>query len=129
MDDPLTVTEIAPPFPSSFVHLQLVNATSEVDVPSIERDPPESIPFTALPSVLLDRSVNVHDVSVTLGDPLNVITDVSINTALPLVSDPKFALVSLSVPSLTANTGELREEGSWNVSEEKETVVEEDEIT
>ena len=115
MDDPLTVTEIAPPFPSSFVHLQLVNATSEVDVPSIERDPPESIPLTALPSVLLDRSLNVHDVSVTLGDPLSVIADVPMDTPLPLVADPKFTLVRVSALPLTENTGVVREEESVNV--------------
>ena len=76
MDVSLSVSEIAPPFPLDFVVLQLVNVASDVDVPLIEREPPESDPLTALPSVLLDRSLNVQDVSVTMGDPLNVIADV-----------------------------------------------------
>ena len=99
MDDPLTVTEIAPPFPFSFVHLQSLNVASEVDVPLIEREPPESDPLNALPSELLVRSLNEQLVSVTLGDPLNESAVVSIATSVPLVSDPKFTLVSVSVPA------------------------------
>ena len=105
MDDPLTVTEIAPPFPFSFVHLQSLNVASEVDVPLIEREPPESDPLNALPSELLVRSLNEQLVSVTLGDSLNESIDAPIDTAVPLVADPNVTVVSVSVPALRENTG------------------------
>ena len=105
MDVSLSVSEIAPPFPLDFVVLQLVNVASEADVPLIEREPPESDPLTALPSVLLDRSLNVQVVSVTLGAPLKEITDDPIDAKVPLRLDPKFTVVSVSVPPLTEKTG------------------------
>ena len=125
MADPLNVSEIAPPFPLDFVDLQLLI----VAVPEMESVPPlESDPLTALLPALLDRSLNVQVVSVTLGALLRLIADALINTSLPLVSDPKVTLVNVSVPALTEKTGELREEESVKMSEENDIVVEEEEI-
>ena len=102
MADPLTVSEIAPPFPLDFVDLQLLIGV----VPEMESVPPlESDPLTALLPALLDRSLNVQVVSVTLGDPLNTSADALIDTAVPLVLDPNVTLVSESVPPLTEKTG------------------------
>ena len=115
MADPLTLSEIAPPFPLDSVDLQLVNVAEEEEVPLIEMEPPESDAANALHPALLERSLNEHVVSVTLGDPLTSMADVSINTPLPLLSDPKLTLISVSVPPLTENTGLLREEERVNV--------------
>ena len=105
-DDPSSVSEIAPPFPLKRVDLQLVNLAYEEELPAIESVPPlSSVPLTPLLPPLLERSVNAQVVSVTLGDPLKVMTDVPIDAALPLVSDAKFTLSSVSVPPLTENTG------------------------
>ena len=113
----MSVSEIAPPFPLECVDdMQLVNVAEEPDVPSIQSIPPlSSVPLNTLLPSLLDMSLNVHDVSVTMGDPLNVIVDVSINTPLPLVADPKFTLVRMSALPLTENTGVVREAESVNV--------------
>ena len=127
MADPLSVSEIAPPFPLDLVDLQLLNDEEEEEVPLIEMEPPESDPLTALLPALLYRSLNVQVVTVTLGDPLNASADALIDTAVPLVLDPNVTLVSVSVPPLSEKTGLLREDVSVKVSEENETVVEEDE--
>ena len=99
------MSEMTPPFPFDLVDLQLLNVASGGDVPSMEIEPPESDPLNALLPALHDRSLNVQVVSVTLGVPLKEITDASIDTALPLASDPKFTVVSVSVPPLTEKTG------------------------
>ena len=102
MADPLSVSEIAPPFPLDLVEWQLLIVVYEEDVPLRERVPLlESDPLTALLPALLDRSLNVQLVSVTVGDPLTVMADAPIDTALPLVADPNVTLVSVSVPALT----------------------------